>query len=97
LVKPPPIVVRPRTIDAAIAAKKAALTQCIIDNAKGVTADMMASLSIDTAGRASSVRILPDAMNVSPVGQCLRNVLTTTMFPKSTTTQSIQFALKAKG
>ncbi len=94
---PPPVVVRPRTIDAAIAAKKAALTQCIIDNAKGVTADMMASLSIDTSGRASSVRISPDAMNMSPVGQCLRNVLTTTMFPKSTTIQSIQFALKAKG
>lgn len=98
VVKPsPPAVLRPRTIDAAIAAKKAALTQCIIDNAKGVTADMMASLSIDTSGRASSVRISPDAMNMSPVGQCLRNVLTTTTFPKSTTTQSIQFALKAKG
>ncbi len=96
----PPKIVRPRpampsSIDSALEAKKEALTQCIVEHGQNVHELMKASLSIDSSGHASSVRIEPDVLNAAPVGACLRNVLTVTMFPPKAA--SINFTLKAKG
>ena len=85
----------PTSFDEAVAASRDGLTRCINDHGRDVTEMMVAYITIEPNGHPSSVSIAPDNLNMSPVGACLRNVLSVTLFPKSAKQQSVHFTLKA--
>ncbi|CAN5675819.1 hypothetical protein BH11MYX1_BH11MYX1_20290 [soil metagenome] len=85
----------PMNFDEAVAASKDSLTRCLNDHGRDVTEMMVAYLTIEPNGHPSSVSIAPDNLNMAPVGACLRNVLSVTLFPKGSKQQSVHFTLKA--
>ena len=91
-VKPPK---PPMSFDEAVSASRDGLTRCINDHGRDVTEMMVAYITIEPNGHPSSVSIAPDSLNMSPVGACLRNVLSVTLFPRGAKQQSVHFTLKA--
>jgi hypothetical protein len=83
-------------LNAALAGQKGSLTQCLIDHGNGVKDEMLAEINIGSSGKARSVQISPPALNASPVGACIRNVLMATPFPATPKDSTISVPLKPK-
>jgi eukaryotic-like serine/threonine-protein kinase len=86
---------RSTAYDQALAARKQALTQCLVDHPDGrATDEISATIIIAASGRAQTVQLKPDNINAAPLGGCFRNVLMATPFPAGVNT--ITVPLKAK-
>ncbi len=83
-------------LNAALAEQKGSLTQCLVDHGIGVKDEMVAQIQIARSGKARSVQIAPPALNASPVGACLRNVLMATPFPTASKDNTISVPLKPR-
>ena len=81
---------RPATYDAAIAEKKPELMACINDHKDALpTGVFKAVITIGASGRAKSIGFEPEGVSESPLGSCIRNVLTGAEYP--TAAQEITF------
>jgi serine/threonine-protein kinase len=87
---PPPKHHRAVTYDAAIAEKKPELAACINDHRDALpTGVFKAVITVGASGRAKSIGFEPEAVAASPLGSCIRNVLTGAEYP--TAAQDITF------
>lgn len=86
------------TYDQALAAQKPAMVQCLMDYRDGGIPKeaITAVIQIAASGHAKSVQLKPEAVNVAPLGGCLRNVLMGGLFPKTPTDNTITVPLKPK-
>lgn len=86
------------TYDQALAAQKPAMVRCLMDYRDGGIPKeaITAVIQIAASGHAKSVQLKPEAVNVAPLGGCLRNVLMGGLFPKTPTDNTITVPLKPK-
>ena len=84
--------------DAALAAQKPAMVQCLVDHRDGGIPNdgIIAVIDIAASGRAKSVQLKPLSLDAAPLGFCIRNVLMWTGFPTAANDNTITVPLKAK-
>jgi len=86
-VKPPPTHPahkRATSYDAAIAEKKPQLATCINDHKDALpTGVFKAVITVGASGRAKSVGFEPESVTATPLGSCIRNVLSSVEYPTS--------------
>jgi len=81
---------RPASYDAAIAEKKPDLMACINDHRDALpTGVFKAVITVGATGKAKSIGFEPEGVSTSPLGSCIRNVLTGAEYP--TAAQDITF------
>ena len=81
---------RPATYDAAIAERKPELAACINDHKDALpTGVFKAVITVGASGKAKSIGFEPEGVSASPLGSCIRNVLTGAEYP--TAAQDITF------
>jgi serine/threonine-protein kinase len=92
-----PVKKKARTYNDAVREKRSEMEACF--NAHRDVAlpaePMSASLTITAAGKATQVVLTPPSLNASPIGQCLRNVLSSTKFPTAPNDNNLKFPLSA--
>ncbi|HSN28066.1 MAG TPA: serine/threonine-protein kinase [Kofleriaceae bacterium] len=87
VLKPPPV--RPQhkraaSYDAAIAEKKPELATCINEHKDTLpTGTFKAVIKVGASGRAKSVGFEPESVSATPLGTCIRNVLSGADYPAS--------------
>ncbi len=95
-IKKPPTVVHPHGGNpylAAIEPHLGSLSACLRDHPDvEMPTGASATIAIAASGRAKSVAWKPDALDASPLGACLKNVLMTTAFPRAAADQTINWA-----
>jgi hypothetical protein len=73
---------RPATYDAAVAEKKPELATCINEHKDAVpTGVFKAVITVGASGRAKSVGFEPENVSATPLGSCIRNVLSGGDYP----------------
>jgi eukaryotic-like serine/threonine-protein kinase len=81
---------RAATYDAAIAEKKPELAACINEHKDALPSGVFkAVITVGASGKARSIGFDPEAVSASPLGTCIRNVLTSVEYP--TAAQDITF------
>jgi serine/threonine-protein kinase len=92
-----PVKKKARTYNDAVMEKRVDMEACF--NAHRDVAlpaePMFAALKITAAGKATQVVLTPASLNASTIGQCLRNVLSSTIFPPAPNDNNIKFPLSA--
>ncbi|HEY1816212.1 MAG TPA: protein kinase [Kofleriaceae bacterium] len=84
------------TYDQALASEQQPLNQCLRDHGDNMPDKITAEITIAASGRAQTVQLAPPAINATPLGGCLRNVLITTPFPATSKGNTITVPLRAK-
>ncbi|HEY3806027.1 MAG TPA: protein kinase [Kofleriaceae bacterium] len=82
--------------DQALASEQEPLNQCLRDHGDNMPDKITAEITIAASGRAQTVQLAPPAINATPLGGCLRNVLITTPFPATSKGNTITVPLRAK-
>jgi len=82
VIKTPPKHRRPATYDAAVAEKKPELATCINEHKDALpTGVFKAVITVGASGRAKSVGFEPENVSATPLGSCIRNVLSGGEYP----------------
>jgi hypothetical protein len=87
---------RARTYDAAVLEKKGELLTCFNAHPDAIPKEQIfAQVSIKASGKAYAVELTPPSLQSSPLGMCLRNVLTSAAYPGAPSDNSIKIPLTA--
>jgi len=81
--------------DRVIEARKDQLSRCAKDHPEA-TPPTAAQLHIDLAGHPTAVTLQPDAVNATPLGDCLKAILRAAKFPTATTEVDLTFPFHVK-
>ena len=81
--------------DQVLAANLGDINQCMRDHTDG-TSPQSAKVTIAKDGHVKSVALHPDAVNGSPLGACIRNILAVAKFPAATDEKDLTVPFKAK-
>ncbi|HUS31525.1 MAG TPA: protein kinase [Kofleriaceae bacterium] len=88
---------RPKTYDEAVQQKLADLNACVKAHPESLPKDAMsAKITVAAAGHAQTVVIEPEAVNATPLGACLRNVLMKARYPTAGSDLKVTVPLKQK-
>ncbi len=89
---------KPKTYNDAIGERKPQMIRCLEDHRDSLSsnAEFFVAINIAASGAAKSVQLTPDAVDKTPLGGCLRNVLMGANYPSSPADQVIRFPLKPK-
>lgn len=79
---------------AAVAVHKGAIHKCVQDH--GLRTSAKLRIVVTTAGRTKSVSFEPEELNGSPVGACIRNVLSAATFPKASDEKQLVVPVQLK-
>jgi hypothetical protein len=74
------------------------MVRCLEDHRTSLTGDaeFIVAINVAASGAATSVQLTPDAVDKTPLGGCLRNVLMKANFPSSPAAQVLRIPLKPK-
>ncbi len=87
---------RAKTYDAAVLEKKGELLTCFNAHADSIPKEQIfAEVKIKATGKAYGVELTPASLQTSPLGMCLRNVLTSAAYPSAPSDNSIKIPLTA--
>jgi serine/threonine-protein kinase len=82
----------PSSYDGAIAEKKHELVSCLNDHPEAIpTGEFKAVITVGASGKAKSIAFQPEGVSGSPLGACIRNVLTGAEYPSSA--QDVSYAV----
>jgi serine/threonine-protein kinase len=83
------------TYDQVLARSLGDINQCLRDHPDALV-PQSAQLHIGTDGRTKSVALQPDGLNGSPLGACIRNILSGAKFPTAKDEVDVAFPFRAK-
>ena len=84
---------KPKTYNEAIAEKKPEMNRCLADHLDSASghSQFQVAITIAASGSAKSVQLNPDAIDKTPLGGCIRNVLMSVNYPSSPADQVLRF------
>ena len=87
---------RPKTYNEAIAERKPEMLRCLKDHSTSLTsnAEFYVSITLAATGAAKRVQLEDAAIDKTPLGGCIRNVLMAANYPSSPADQVLRFPLK---
>jgi len=74
----------------------ASMRQCATTHGAPV-ANMLIKMKVSTSGRTKTVQFEPAAINGTPLGACIKNVLSGIVFPAATDEKTLSFPVNTRG